>query len=243
MKKLAWVTVTTALFTVLSSSATKAQTFTESGDAGETLGAPQVVTGTSLDSISGSLGVTSPTDFADLFKIALTGGQEFSATTRNAATDQAVNDELFGIPTDILLNPQLALFDANGIGIYANDDFSGSSQATLLRNATFTPQQSGIYYLAISSSGYNPVSSSSGGEIFPAFSTDNVGPTGTGGGSPLTVFSGTPVGGVGTYTIALSGAQAVPAPPATLGLLVMGALSAGSVLKSKKKPKTQLKRD
>jgi phospholipase/lecithinase/hemolysin len=38
-------------------------------------------------------------------------------------------------------------------------------------------------------------------------------------------------------------AQAVPAPPATVGLLIMGALSAGSVLKSQKKQKIQLKRD
>ncbi|MGB3208938.1 MAG: hypothetical protein WBB28_28430 [Crinalium sp.] len=232
MKKLAWVTAMTALFTVLSSSATKAQSFTESGDAGETLGAAQVVTGTSLASISGSL--SDPGDLADLFQIALTGGKEFSATTRNAATDQAVDDSFLGIPTDVLLNPQLSLFDANGRGVYANDDFSGSSQATLLRNAAFTPEQSGIYYLAISSSGYNPVSS--GGDIFPAMSTDNVGPTGSGGGSSLTGFSGTG-SGVGTYSIALSGAEPVPAPPATLGLLIMGALSAGSVLKSQKNKK------
>ena len=166
-----------------------------------------------------------------MFQIALTGGKEFSATTSNAATDQAVQDDLLGIPTDVLLNPQLALFDANGIGIYANDDSFGSSQATLLRNATFTPEQSGIYYLAISSSGYNPVSS--GGEIFPAMSTDNVGPSNSGG---LTGFAGTGSGG-GTYSIALSGAQAVPAPPATVGLLIMGALTAGSVLKSQKNKK------
>ncbi|HEY9692551.1 MAG TPA: hypothetical protein V6D15_10110 [Oculatellaceae cyanobacterium] len=229
MKKLAWVTAMTALFTVLSSSSTKAQTFTESGDAGETLGAAQVVTGTSLTSISGSLSDSG--DLADLFQIALTGGQEFSASTRNAATDQAAADDIAGNPTTVLLNPQLALFDVNGTGIYANDNFSGSSQATLLRNTTFTPQQSGIYYLAISSSGYNPVSS--GGEIFPAMSTGNVGPTGSGGASSLTGFSGTGSGG-GTYSIALSGAQAVPAPPATIGLLIMGALTAGSVLKSQK---------
>jgi hypothetical protein len=229
MKKLAWVTAMTALFTVLSSSGTKAQTFTESGDAGETLGAAQAVTGTSLTSISGSLSGSG--DRADLFQIALTGGQQFSATTRNAATDQAVEDVLLGIPTNVLLNPQLALFDANGRGIYANDDFSGSSQAALSPNTPFTPQQSGIYYLAISSSGYNPVSP--GGEIFPGMSTSNVGPNGSGGSSPLTGFSGSGSGG-GTYSIALSGAQAVPAPPATLGLLIMGALTAGSVLKSRK---------
>ena len=241
MNKLAWVMGVTGmatLLTALSSIQAQAASFSEVGDAGQTPSTAQVITpaqlsgaGSSLDSIAGTL--TGSGDFADLFQIFLTGGQTFSAGTANAATDQAFQDEQFGIPPTVLLDPQLFLFDATGRGVYANDDSFGSLQAALLSGQPFSPQQSGTYFLAIASSDYNPVTAG-GQPIFDALSTTNVGPNTQ---LPLSTFSGTG-SDTGTYTIALSGAtavpQPVPSPSSTLGLVVLGALGAASGLKYKK---------
>ena len=252
MKKFAMVTGLTTLVTALASSQAQAVSFTEMGDAGESISTAQAVAAPGtvpLDSIAGSLASLNE---ADLFQIFLTGGRTFSATTRNAATDQAVIDAAIGIPITVALNPQLFLLDANGRGVYANDDNSGSSQATLLSGGLFSPQQSGIYYLGISGSGDNPVSTA--GAIFPASDSSfpfNVGATGAGGQLPLSGFSsisGTVVNSgdyTGEYRIALTGsqfvqaAQPIPEPSSALGLLVLGGLGAASGLK-KKKNKVQL---
>jgi hypothetical protein len=252
MKKFARVTGLTALVTALASSQAQAVSFTEMGDAGESISTAQAVAAAGtvpLDSIAGSLASLND---ADLFQIFLTGSRAFSATTRNAATDQAVIDAAIGITPTVALNPQLFLLDANGRGVYANDDNSGSSQATLLSGGLFSPQQSGIYYLGISGSGDNPVSTA--GAIFPASDSSfpfNVGATGAGGQLPLSGFSsisGTVVNSgdyTGEYRIALTGsqfvqaAQPIPEPSSALGLLVLGGLGAASGLK-KKKNKVQL---
>lgn len=244
MKKIAWVTGMTVLIAALSAAETRAASFTESGDAGQRLNTAVVIPGSgeALDSISGTL--SGGADGADLFQIFLNGGQTFSATTRNAATAEAVQDVLLGLPTNVLLDPQLFLFNSTGRGISANDNYQGSSQATLISgNTSFSPIESGLYFLAISSPGYNPVSS--GGEIFTLSSSLdslNVGATGPGGSLPLTDFAGTvPSPGTipttGNYTISLTGAQAVqavPEPSSALGILVLGGLGAVSGWKRKK---------
>lgn len=140
----------------------QAVTFAEISDAGDNLNTAQVIpSGTFLlDSISGTLFEND----ADLFQIFLTGEQTFSATTRNAQTDQIPVDDILGIPTELAADPQLFLFDSAGRGVYANDDSFGSLQPTL-SSLGFSPNEAGIYYLAVSSSGYNPVSN--GTRIFP----------------------------------------------------------------------------
>ena len=186
--------------------------FQETTDAGETLGnaVPVVADQPSpLSYIAGSLAGD-----ADVFQIFISGNQPFSATTLNRDTLLELPiDNLLGIPTDFLADPQLFLFDALGNGIIANDDLFGSSQATLpsSRSLTLTP---GIYYLGISSFDRDPVSA--GGEIFADSSANGIlAPTGPGGTSPLTGFAGDSQT-TGGYVIALTGATTVPKPEADL---------------------------
>ena len=196
----------------------QAVTFAEISDAGDKLNTAQVIpSGTFLlDSISGTLFEND----ADLFQIFLTGEQTFSATTRNAQTEQIPIDELLGIPTELVADPQLFLFDSAGRGMYANDDSFGSLQPTL-SSLGFSPSEAGIYYLAISSSGYNPVSN--GTRIFPDALSGEVLPNNSN--FVVTDFVGTSNTN-GRYEIALSGAKAVPEPTSILGILSLGAWGA-----------------
>ncbi|MBD1914371.1 MULTISPECIES: DUF4394 domain-containing protein [Cyanophyceae] len=184
-------------------------TFAETDDAGEQIdGAVSIISDLAqpLAFITGTV-----SGDADLFQIFISGEQPFSATTLDAETLLGLPiDNALGIPTSLLEDPQLFLFDAAGNGIYGNDDLFGSAQATLpSRSGLLTP---GIYYLAISGFDYDPIST--GGEIFADESFDGVLlPTGSGAGSPLVGFAGEDAPS-GNYTIALTGAQTVtPTPP------------------------------
>ena len=196
----------TGLVALALASAATAQTWTEVGDAGDLPGSAQITVGVGpLTAISGTIGST--TD-ADLYQIFITGGGTFSATTA-------------GTPGTTLGDPQLFLFNAPGIGVYANDDFGGSLQSTLPANDPLTPTAPGLYYLAITSFNRDPVSP--GGLIFPDVIT-LVGPTGPGGGQAISGYTGT--GDTGTYTIRLTGAEFALIPePGTLTLLGTGALA------------------
>jgi hypothetical protein len=207
----------------------QAFSFTEVGDAGDTLSTAQVISGSSsLTSISGSL--SGFDDAADLFQIALTGGQSFSATTVGGAS----------------FDTRLFLFAANGTGVYFNDDAAiDTLQSTLPANSSFTPTQSGIYYLGIAGFDSAPVNAA-GDRIFPSVNDFSVdvpqediftgvfGPTGPGGSLPLSVFDGLILNEGGSYTIALTGAEAVPEPVSTLGLILAGASGIGLRLKNKR---------
>lgn len=176
-------------------------TVAEVSDAGQLLPEAQVIPSgeATLDSITGT--ISSDND-ADLFQITLTGGGTFSATT--LGTDTTFPDA------------QLFLLDENGFGVFANDDTPfGGTQATLPAGSPLTPLDPGTYFLGISSVDYDPVSE--GGLIFPGFPFDEVfGPTESGGGSPLSDFTGNG-GGSGNYTIALTGVQAAPSAAFSLG--------------------------
>ena len=181
--------------------------FTEGNDAGESLATATSIGDDqrlALNSISGNL-----SGDADLFKIFLTGGQTFSATTVSSKTATIATDQLLGIPVEVVIDPKIFLFDEQGNGIAANDDLFGSSQSTLPSgSSSFSPATSGIYFLGISGTGYDAVSA--GGSIFPAEPfTQVVGPTGSGGGSPLTGFAGDSSESSGEYTISLTGAQTI----------------------------------
>ena len=69
------------------------------------------------------------------------------------------------------LDTQLFLFDANGLGVYSNDDAPcGVRSSRLPSNHRFSPTGPGEYYLALSSFNNDPQSDA--GEIFPdLFST------------------------------------------------------------------------
>jgi len=167
----------------------------EIGDAGQladgsaqnttNLGAGQFVT-----QITGNL---SDGNDVDVYQIALTGNQTFSAIT--------------GSNTG--LDSQLFLFNANGIGSYGDDQSGGGNQAALPAGNPLTPTTPGIYYLAIS--GWNVDPSSIEGEIFEA-GDFLVAPVGPGAGQPLANWNGPASTSGGSYTIDLTGIEGAPLP-------------------------------
>ena len=162
----------------------------EQANAGGLPGSAQRVTGTGgISAISGHL---SSAGDEDMYVICLTGNKTFSATTVNAASAD--------------LDTQLFLFNASGLGVYANDDSAGTLQSTLPANHALTPQSQGKYYLAISSYDNDPLSA--GGRIFPSnpYFGRVVGPTGPGGSQRITAWTNTGFAS-GAYTIRLTGAR------------------------------------
>jgi len=202
--------------------------YMEAGDAGQSLATAQLVAsmppGTTLTNIQGTLEAFSAGFGADIYKIFLTGGQTFSATTDSNSTN--------------FFDTQLFLFDSTGLGVYANDDDPNNPpQSTLPAGITFTPSVSGIYYLAISGTGFMPVSA--GGFIFPVSGgfldqsggiQNAVGATGPGGASPLSGWSSSS-SEVGAYDIALTGAQFLAAPEPGAEWLVAGGLALVGVIR------------
>jgi hypothetical protein len=137
----------------------------------------------------------------------------------------------FGIPDTALF-----LFDSTGVGVYMNDDISGSDTFSCLPSGDASnpcptgrggtgPLTDGIYYLAISRSANYPVDALSDEIFSPVSSTDVAGPSNT---NPVAGWDG------GTFTspnfdqidydIILTGA--VPEPmtwPLTAGAVLMAA--------------------
>ena len=192
--------------------ALQAGTYTEFGDAGQTLSTAQVTGGfpqeTPLTHIVGTLGPGQ----ADIFLIRLTGGQTFSATTVSSSSN--------------FFDTQLFLFDSNGRGVYANDDDPDSPpQSTLPASDILTPVFPGLYYLAISGSGFLPQSAA--GLIFPSTAIPGlldsgvVGPTGPGGAQTLSGWSSTS-SEAGAYDILLTGAEFAAPEPSTAFFLSGG---------------------
>lgn len=208
-----------------------ADIFVKTGPTGKTAGTAQTtlqsdpagtldlsaITGT-LDSIS--VGVERATRFdtaADLFQIYLTGDGTFSATTANTETN--------------LFDTCLFLFDANGYGVFYNDndpDVFGA-RSTLPAGGPLSLLAPGFYVLAVAPFGLFPESAS--GTIFPSilstpgYNSEAVsGPTGPGGARPLVGWTGTTVE-TGTYTINLTGARfaSVVPEPGTFVLIVAAA--------------------
>src|SRR5215831_21080594 len=148
----------------------------EVGTAGELPSTAQVTAG--FGSLDGIIGTLNSTMHADMYQIFITGGGTFSATT-------------VGTP-GTLMDTQLFLFDANGKGVYANDDASSSTgRSTLPAGIAIGPLTPGFYYLAISAFDRNPVSQPTNDLIFPTFPFTGVfGPTGPGGASPISDWRG-----------------------------------------------------
>lgn len=199
---------------------------------GTDAGSNQTTAGTSSSSgrtcISGSLSAASSRDvsaidFEDVWAIRITDPLSFTAATTPPA------------PGDADFDTQLWLFSANGVGLLANDNDGaqlGSRIGHLATDGTgVTINTPGLYYLAISGSGNVP--RAPGGPIFNfALPTEVSGPDGPGDGQPLSAWTGP--GAVGTYIIALTGAEVATAIPTTSewGLVVMAALllAAGTIL-------------
>jgi hypothetical protein len=170
---------------------------TEDGDAGDLPHTAQDLSAAVADRIDGTLADGSD---IDVYRLCLSGGGTFSATTVGGT---AVDTQLF-------------LLDSGGVGVYANDDSDGTSQSRLPAGDPLTPQAAGTYHLAITP--YNRDPESALGAIF-ADLTGVLGPIGAGGLLPLASWSGRP-GDSGAYSISLTGAGClVPdATPPTIDL-------------------------
>lgn len=190
-----------------------ATTFTEIADAGNLPGTAQVTSGVGL--LTQINGMLSPAngDSQDMYLIHIDGDRTFSATTVGGAS---FDSELF-------------LFDADGKGVYANDDASGDfAPSRLPANNPFTPVTPGDYYLAITQCCSAPVNSE--GQIFTIAGSSHrhvSGPTGPGGTSPVTGYSGAFVqtSGDSSYQIFLTGAHATVVPEPSVFALMLAGLS------------------
>lgn len=203
-----------------------AATFTEISDAGNLPATAQITAGAGfLTEIDGKL---SPADGdgQDMYLIHIDGGGTFSATTVGGAS----------------FDTELFLFDANGKGVYANDDASGDFAPSMLRAYTsLTPITPGDYYLAITQCCSAPVSND--GQIFTIAGPNHralSGPTGAGGALPVTGYAGgfvqTPGGGAyqifltGAYASIVTGAQVSAVPEPNVFALMLAGLGMMTLL-------------
>jgi hypothetical protein len=195
MRAIYWMNVSMLLgfISLENPRAARGSIWVEAGDAGTVPSVAQTISGTGiLTSIEGEL--LDELD-VDVFKIVITGGGTFSASTVGLT---AVDTKLF-------------LFDSVGIGVYANDDANVFTlQSELPAGDPLTPAVGGEYFLAISGFDLDPISS--GGRIFPdpLFPEELVGATGPGGGQAVTGFENT--GDFGSYSISFTGALFVSTP-------------------------------
>ena len=193
-----------------------AATYTETGDAGQTPSDAQN-TGPSGQPLSAIFGtIFSGTD-ADVFVINITDPTNFSATTVNGATS---------------LDTALFLFNMNGQAVYANDDANGMSLgSTLPTGNQFGPMDAGLYYIAISLSGNEPVNFANQLMFTQEInSTDVRGPNSAVNGSWSDFDGNTSFPEMGAYEIDLTGTAAVPEPTTTaLLFFVIGAAGLGVV--------------
>src|SRR5919107_358589 len=159
----------------------------EQGDAGDLRATSQDLGDAAVTSITGTF--TNASD-ADVYRLCLTNGSSFSASTVGMAPG---------------MDTQLFLLDADGLGVYANDDAPG--------------QPAGHRGSRLPSS--HRFSPSEGGEIFQDsfdrfFYPDGVLPAnGFGSAQPLTSWMGRAPGGAGSYGIALTGTTACVPPDTT----------------------------
>ena len=87
-----------------------------------------------------------------MYRVCLTDGASFSASATSV-----------GSPP---LDTQMFLMDANGLGVYSNDDAAiGVRGSRLPNDHRFSPTGPGVYFLALSSFNNDPQSDA--GEIFP----------------------------------------------------------------------------
>jgi Bacterial Ig domain len=162
----------------------------EEGDAGDLPATAQDLSTESVDRIEGVLADGSD---IDMYRLCVSGGGGFSAS---AVGGTAVDTQLF-------------LFDADGRGVYANDDDREGVvlQSRLPSGHALTPRVQGEYLLAVGAYNFDPQSAN--GLIFPDVS-GVTGPTGEGGGDPVIGWGGKLPTTGGAYTLFLTGAGCEP---------------------------------
>jgi len=174
----------------------------ERGDAGQLRATANDMGAGPVSEIQGSF--TDGAD-ADVYRVCLSDGASFSASTLGATLDT-----------------QLFLFDSQGYGIYANDDSAGSRGSLLPARHRFSPRAGGEFFLGISAFNRDPQSSL--GEIFQnnfnrtTYPDSVIDANGSGAGQPLSDWAGRASGPPGTYRIALTGTTGCDSTPPTVDL-------------------------
>jgi hypothetical protein len=181
MKRAVWALLTIGALTLSAS----AQIWYEQGDAGDLPETAQSTGSGTLSQIQGSLDVND----VDMYAIYITDPAAFSASTVGGAT----------------WDTQLFLFDANGVGVVAEDD-TGGLQSTI-DNTAGCITAPGLYYLAITRFNKDPLGCNEGG----LWSTnDNNCPNGTESSSRVNSWTSS-TGTAGSYTIFLTGVEGATA--------------------------------
>jgi hypothetical protein len=176
----------------------------EVGDAGDLRVSANDMGDSAVTQIDGSF--TDAMD-SDLYRICLTDGASFSASSVDGRFPPNLDTQLF-------------LFDSQGYGIYTNDDAATGTRGSLLpAQHRYSPATGGEYYLAISQ--YNRDPQSSQGEIFQdnfmrsQFPDGVVYANGFGAAETLSGWNGRAPGGLGTYRITLTGTKSCVPPDTT----------------------------
>ena len=189
-----------------------AGTYSETGDAGQTVATAQTTAGApSLSNIFGTL--VSGTD-ADLFIVNILDPAAFSATTLGSDLDS-----------------QLFLFTIGGAPVYMNDDDAAglAGESTLPAGSSIGPSSAGLYLLAVSFFGYDPVNDVNQFLFESGLTTDVLGPAATQPNILAGWESSVPGGRRSGYDIQLTGVgSAVPEPASAL--LVALACAAGGLV-------------
>lgn len=239
LNKLLLATLGTMIVSLQTTSAAQAVGFSEFNtgsyqDAGSTIDTASVINGP-VDTIEGllyrDLKTFNPFIDADLYRISLTGGGDFSAnvTFYRAATNT----------TDVSIDSaQLFLFDSQGKGIYGN-------APTLPANNPLTPLAPGDYFLGISPSNIDPTTFTGDqllreNFIFPNTRTlvaakPNIGPLKDFEAGAFRDASNIPP--EIRYSISLTGTgnSTTPVPEPSSALTVIALVTVGAVAKFKKK--------
>jgi hypothetical protein len=164
---------------------------TEAGDAGDLPATAQDLSGAPVDAIDGTIAAG---DDQDLYRICIEGGGGFSASTVGGT----------------VLDTQLYLFDAAGLGVYGNDDSQATRQSNLPAFDELTPAAPGVYLLAVTPYDRDPESEA--GAIFGGGGL--LAPTAPGAAEPLSGWDGRE-GLPGDYRIALTGTAGCVPPDET----------------------------
>ena len=220
----------------------------ETCDAGSFLLDAQPVAGPSgaVRSIKGKLGPCSPLagggpDFEDVYLIMIDNPAIFCAKTSVSGTvpsccNTCPPDCVFAA-NNTVMNTQLWLFAAGGLGRLGNDDNPLDPPRSRIGNASndgtmVVINTPGLYYLAISGGPRRDPVSTSGPIFQQATLTEISGPDGPGGAHPLSAWNGPGV--QGDYTIVLCGVRAIESVPTVsewgMGILTLLVAGAGAML-------------
>ena len=175
----------------------RAQTWAESGDAGDLVASAQSTVGNgSLQKITGALG--SPTD-VDLYCVRL-----LSVPPAGLPIVQ--------LQCVVISGPNVWLFDALGNGVFLNQNCQFGSKTIVAPSVSLA---AGTYYVAVSYSGFD--AQSAGGAMWLAAPIGQRSPDGPGAAGTLTGWAGTPnVQPLNPYTINLVGMGYCEVATATL---------------------------